>query len=113
MSYSTFGTNLKFLAVIVFVQLGKEWNHKMLRNHVDLADFENRNPRCKSTNMSAASQKNSDRYLLNSDLYVTNGQKFWKLYVHDDKIGMITFQILIKFIKNPDIYKLEIWIKLY
>ena len=36
----------------------------MLRNHDDLAHFENRNPRCKYTHMSAASQKNSDRYLL-------------------------------------------------
>ena len=46
----------------------------MPRNHDDLADFENRNTRCKSTFMSAASQKNSDRYLLNSGLYATNGR---------------------------------------
>ena len=46
----------------------------MVRNHDDLAYFENHNPRCKSTYMSAASQKNSDRYLLNSGLYATNGR---------------------------------------
>ena len=45
----------------------------MLRNYEDFAYIENCMSRCTSTYMSAASQKTSGRYLLNSGLCTTYG----------------------------------------